>query len=75
MAIDVAQFEPLEEFTARVDRMIEHTKILKALFAEEPVTFHGEHYTITDLPGMPKPYTPGVLLNKVRQVLDQGQIG
>jgi probable F420-dependent oxidoreductase len=43
----------------RVDRMIEHTQILKALFAEEPVTFEGEHYRITDLPGTPRPYTPG----------------
>jgi probable F420-dependent oxidoreductase len=43
----------------RVDRMIEHTKILKALFAEEPVTFAGEHYRITDLPGTPRPYRPG----------------
>src|SRR4051794_15753822 len=43
----------------RVDRMIEHTRILKALFNEEPVTFAGEHYRITDLPGTPRPYTPG----------------
>ena len=43
----------------RVDRMIEHTRILKALFNEEPVTFGGEHYRITDLPGTPRPYTPG----------------
>jgi probable F420-dependent oxidoreductase len=43
----------------RVDRMIEHTQILKALFAEEPVTFAGEHYRITDLPGTPRPYSPG----------------
>ena len=43
----------------RVDRMIEHTNILKALFAGDPVTFHGEHYRITDLPGTPRPYTAG----------------
>jgi probable F420-dependent oxidoreductase len=43
----------------RVDRMIEHTKILKALFNEEPVTFAGEHYRITDLPGTPRPYRAG----------------
>ena len=43
----------------RVSRMIEHTRIMKALFAEEPVTFAGEHYTITDLPGTPRPHTPG----------------
>jgi probable F420-dependent oxidoreductase len=43
----------------RVDRMIEHTKILKALFNEQPVTFAGEHYRISDLPGTPRPHTPG----------------
>jgi len=42
----------------RVDRMIEHTKILKALFTEDSVTFAGEHYRITDLPGTPRPHTP-----------------
>jgi probable F420-dependent oxidoreductase len=43
----------------RVDRMIEHTRILKALFNEEPVTFAGEHYRITDLPGTPRPHASG----------------
>jgi probable F420-dependent oxidoreductase len=49
----------MEAPKVRVDRMIEHTKIIKALFAEEPVTFAGEHYRITDLPGTPRPYRPG----------------
>ncbi len=43
----------------RVDRMIEYTKILKSLFAEEPVTFAGEHFRITDLLGTPRPYAVG----------------
>lgn len=43
----------------RVDRMIEHTRVLKALFAGQPVSFAGRHYAITDLPGTPHPYTPG----------------
>ncbi len=43
----------------RVSRMIEHTQVLKALFADGPVNFTGEHYTITDLEGTPKPYRPG----------------
>src|SRR5690349_9797209 len=38
---------PMDPPKVRVDRMIEHTRILKALFSNEPVTFHGEHYTIT----------------------------
>jgi probable F420-dependent oxidoreductase len=50
---------PMDPPRTRVDRMIEHTKILKALFADEPVTFHGEHYRITDLPGTPRPHTQG----------------
>jgi probable F420-dependent oxidoreductase len=50
---------PMEAPKVRVDRMIEHTRIIKALFADEPVTFHGEHYRITDLPGTPRPHTPG----------------
>src|SRR3954469_24279279 len=49
---------PMGPPKVRVDRMIEHPRILKALFANEPVTFHGEHYTITDLDGTPKPHRP-----------------
>jgi probable F420-dependent oxidoreductase len=48
---------PMDVPKVRVDRMIEYTKIMKALFAEEPVTFNGEHFRITDLPGTPRPYT------------------
>ena len=43
----------------RVDRMIEHLRVLRALFAGEPCTFAGEHYRITDLDGTPKPSRPG----------------
>jgi probable F420-dependent oxidoreductase len=50
---------PMGSPKVRVDRMIEHTRVLKALFAGEPVTFHGEHYRITDLDGTPKPHRPG----------------
>ena len=51
---------PMDKPKVRVDRMIEHTKVLKALFADEaPVNFAGEHYRITDLPGSPRPHTPG----------------
>jgi probable F420-dependent oxidoreductase len=50
---------PMDPPKTRVDRMIEHTHVLKALFAEEVVTFAGEHYQITDLPGTPRPYRPG----------------
>ncbi len=39
----------------RIDRMVESIEILKGLFADEPFSFDGEHYTITDLNGTPKP--------------------
>ena len=45
--------------TIRVDRLIEHTRVLKALWADGPVTFEGEHYRIDDLDGTPKPFRPG----------------
>lgn len=50
---------PMERPGVRVDRMIEHARVLKGLFTDQPVTFEGTHYTITDLPGTPAPYTPG----------------
>ena len=40
----------------RVDRMIEHMQVLKALFRNEPTNFLGEHYMISDLDGTPKSY-------------------
>src|SRR3954469_20097717 len=50
---------PMDAPKVRVDRMIEHTKILKALLTDAaPLTFEGTHYRITDLPGSPRPFTP-----------------
>lgn len=49
---------PMDRPGIRVDRMIEHATILRRLFTEESVSFSGEHYTITDLPGTPKPFSP-----------------
>ncbi|MBP9051546.1 MAG: TIGR03621 family F420-dependent LLM class oxidoreductase [Ilumatobacteraceae bacterium] len=43
----------------RVDRLIEHTRVLRQLFANGPVTFAGRHYRINDLEGTPKPATTG----------------
>ena len=45
--------------SVRVARMIEHVSVLKGLFAPGPFSFTGEHYTITDLEGTPKPYRAG----------------
>ncbi|MCU1387339.1 MAG: putative F420-dependent oxidoreductase, family [Ilumatobacteraceae bacterium] len=50
---------PMESPKVRVDRMIEHVAVIKGLFSGEPVTFAGEHYTITDLVGTPTPVRPG----------------
>jgi probable F420-dependent oxidoreductase len=43
----------------RVDRFEEGLAVIKGLFGDEPVTFDGDHYTITGLNGLPKPHTPG----------------
>jgi probable F420-dependent oxidoreductase len=43
----------------RVDRLMEHTHVLKSLWSEQPTSFAGTHYTIDDLDGTPKPFTPG----------------
>lgn len=43
----------------RVDRLIEHTQVLRQLFAEGTTNFVGEHYRITELDGTPKPYRKG----------------
>jgi probable F420-dependent oxidoreductase len=39
----------------RVERMQEALHILKGVFAEEPLTFVGKHYSITHLESFPKP--------------------
>jgi probable F420-dependent oxidoreductase len=46
---------PFEAPGVRLGRLEESVRILKGLFAEEPLTFAGTHYTIRDLNGLPKP--------------------
>ena len=43
----------------RVSRLIEHTAVIKGLWADGPFSFSGEHYEITELDGTPAPHTPG----------------
>lgn len=43
----------------RVSRLIEHTAVLKGLWADGPFSFAGEHYAIAELDGTPAPYRPG----------------
>ena len=45
----------LERPGVRIDRLQESVAILKGLMADEPFTFHGNHYSVTDLDGQPKP--------------------
>ena len=46
---------PLDKPSVRIARLEESVRIMKGLFAPGPFTFHGEHYRVTDLDGMPKP--------------------
>ncbi len=39
----------------RIARLAESITVLKGLFADGPFTFHGQHYTINELDGHPKP--------------------
>jgi probable F420-dependent oxidoreductase len=39
----------------RIARLAESIAIIKGLFADGPFSFHGTHYTVTDLDGQPKP--------------------
>jgi probable F420-dependent oxidoreductase len=60
MATDYEQSGiPYDPPKVRVDRFAEGLAVIKGLFAEDPVTFAGEHYNITGLNGLPKPHTPG----------------
>jgi probable F420-dependent oxidoreductase len=46
---------PFETPGVRLSRLEESISILKRLFSDEPVTFHGNYYTIRGLNGLPKP--------------------
>jgi probable F420-dependent oxidoreductase len=43
----------------RIDRMREALTIMKALWADGACSFTGDHYTITNAQGFPRPTTPG----------------
>ena len=46
---------PKDRDGVRIARMAEALEVIKGLWAEGPFSFAGEHYTITDLDGLPKP--------------------
>jgi len=49
---------PMDRPGVRVDRMIEHAHILKRLLKGETVSFSGDHYNLSDLPGTPACHSP-----------------
>ena len=46
---------PLDKPSVRIARLAEAVTILKGLFADGPFSFTGEHYTVRELDGQPKP--------------------
>jgi probable F420-dependent oxidoreductase len=50
---------PMDRPGVRVDRLIEHTAVLRGLWADGPFSFQGDHYAIDELDGTPAPFTPG----------------
>ena len=43
----------------RIDRMVESIEILRGLWGDDTFSFDGDHYTITEMNGHPKPVQPG----------------
>lgn len=46
---------PYDPPAVRLERLEESVRVIKGLFGPEPLTFHGSHYRITGLDGLPKP--------------------
>lgn len=46
---------PFDSAPVRIDQMEETVTVLKGLFADEPLTFTGQHFRIAELRGTPKP--------------------
>jgi len=46
---------PLDRPAVRIARLEEAIKVIKGLWADEPLTFEGTHFNITNLNGLPKP--------------------
>lgn len=46
---------PFDPQPVRLARLAEAITVLKGTFGGEPFTFHGEHYTVTELDGRPLP--------------------
>jgi probable F420-dependent oxidoreductase len=65
---------PFDPTPVRQARLAEAIAVLKGAFGEEPFSFAGEHYTITDLDGQPKPvqrpYPPFLIGGGGRRTLE-----
>lgn len=46
---------PHDRAGVRIQRMTEGLEVIKGLWADGPYSFQGEHYTITEMDGLPKP--------------------
>ena len=46
---------PFPKFSERVERLDEALSVIKAIWTEEPATFHGKYYDLDEAPQMPKP--------------------
>src|SRR5207302_8756830 len=65
---------PFEPTPIRQARLAEAIAVLKGVFGDEPFSFAGEHYRITDLDGQPKPvqrpYPPFLIGGGGRRTLE-----
>ncbi len=50
---------PHDRAGVRIDRMIESIEVLRGLWGDGPFSFDGEHYTISEMNGLPKPVQSG----------------
>jgi probable F420-dependent oxidoreductase len=48
---------PYDSPGTRIDRMVEGLAIMKGLWSQPTFSFSGEHYTVTNAQGMPRPYS------------------
>lgn len=46
---------PFDRAGVRIDRLGEALRVIKGLWADQPLTFAGEHYRVTGIDGAPKP--------------------
>lgn len=55
---------PYDRAGVRIDRLTEALQVIRGAWSAEPFSFKGEHYTITDYTGKPKPVqqAPPILL-------------